>query len=776
MNYKFENIPAELKNTPQWIVWRAEDREGKPTKVPYQVNGEMAQSNNKRTWSTFHTAVKSYSEKDFHGIGFMFSKDDPFVGIDIDHCVADEKLNDFSNEILNLVDSYAEFSPSGKGIHIITKGSLPLRGIGTGKKNPSLGLEVYRHGRYFTFTGNKVNDIEVNERSDQLKELFKKYLKEKEVSKKKAQSSFKRNLNLTNNELWEKMFNSKKGQVIKSLFLGELVNGDHSSTDIALCNHLAFWTDKDASKMDSMFRETNLYREKWERQHSSDGRTYGQMTIDNAIQSTHNKISDSFDNQKYEIQINQGEEQVKKKRPNFKRTDLGNAERLVYQYGKDIRYNNSFNSWYLWDGKRWEADLTNQIKQFAKKTVRSIYEEASQEEEDDVRQKISKHATASESRPRIESMISLAQSEVPILPDDLDKDKWLFNCANGVVDLRTGKLLQHDRKFYMNKISPVSYDPDAKCPLWMRFLEDIMQDDAGNVKHDLIDFLQKAIGYALTGDTSEQVLFVLYGKGKNGKSTFLDTIRYLVGDYGTQANTDSFTVKKNDSVRSDLAALKGSRLVAAAESEEGAKLAESLIKQLTGGDAIQARFLYGNPFVFTPQFKIFFMTNYRPVIGGSDEGIWRRIRLIPFTVTVPDEKVDKYLPDKLLKQEMPGILNWALEGCLKWKKEGLGYPKEIKDATEGYRNEMDTVGTFLNEYCTVGERAKCYVKDLYRRYEDWCDETGEHLLTKVKLNRKVEERGFKKKKDGSGHYFQGIGIKSDFSYSNYFSSTSRKKI
>ncbi|WP_442957034.1 phage/plasmid primase, P4 family [Peribacillus sp. Aquil_B8] len=734
----------------------------------------MAQSNNRRTWSTFQSIVHRYNQGGYDGIGFMFSKDDPFIGIDIDHCVNEGALTELAEDVIETVQSYTEYSPSGQGVHIIAKGKLPLKGPGTGRKNPGMGLEVYRHGRYFTFTGDSLGEIPIVERSDELKILFDKYLKEKEMPAPKVRTEQREREDfstLSNADLWERMFNSKSGGSIKNLFQGLLINGDHSSTDMALCNHLAFWADKDVAKMDSMFRESNLLREKWDKPHSSDGRTYGQMTIDAAVISTQNTVSDF---EPTYSKKNDSKTNRTKRKQSFNRTDLGNAERLVHHHGENIRYNNTFKKWYLWNGNQWNEDETNQIRQLAKQTVRKIYQEASEEEDGDIRAAISKHAMHSEARAKIESMIALAESEVPILPDDLDKNKWLFNCANGVIDLKTGKLLKHDREYYMNKISPVAYDPNAKCPLWDSFLQDIMRDQNGNVNYELIEFLQKAIGYALTGETTEQVVFFLHGKGKNGKSTFLDTIRHLVGDYGKQSNTDSFTMKKNDSVRSDIATLKGSRLVAASESEEGAKLAESLIKQLTGMEPIQARFLYGNPFEFVPQFKIFFTTNHKPDINGDDLGIWRRIRLIPFTVTIPEEKRDKNLPEKFLKQEISGILRWAVEGCLKWQKDGLKPPEEIEKATDLYRSEMDTIGSFISDFCTIHESAKTYSKQLYFRYEDWFHETGEREIPKVTFYKKIEERGFRKKKDNKGFYFQGIGIRSSFEH--YSSSLERKKI
>lgn len=453
-------------------------------------------------------------------------------------------------------------------------------------------------------------------------------------------------------------------------------------------------------------------------------------------------------------------ESAQKEKPKiFKRTDLGNAERLIHRHGENLKYNNVFGKWFIWDGKRWNEDKVNEMQQLAKDTVRNIYKEAYLAEDDDSRKALSEHAAKSENITRVRAMISLAESEVPTLPDKMDADLWLLNCKNGVVNLKTGELTPHNRDYMMTKLAPVAYDPQAKCPTWEQFLKDVMQDEEGNVKHELIDFLQKSVGYSLTGDTSEQVLFFFYGSGRNGKSTFMNVINDILGDYGKQTNAETFTVKKSDRVNNDIAALKGARLVAATESEEGARLAESLVKQLTGGEPILARFLHQEFFEFVPQFKIFFTTNHKPVIRGADEGIWRRIRLVPFTVRIPDEKLDKDLPKKL-SAEMPGILRWAVEGCLKWQKEGLGNPKEVQDATASYRDEMDTMGNFLDEYCIIHENAKCPAPTLYQKYTEWTEENGEYQITRTKLYRKIEERGFRKQKSTGGQqFFFGIGLK-----------------
>ena len=248
---------------------------------------------------------------------------------------------------------------------------------------------------------------------------------------------------------------------------------------------------------------------------------------------------------------------------------------------------------------------------------------------------------------------------------------------------------------FITKLAPVNFEPDAACPRWLEFLSRIMD---GN--EQLIDFLQRAVGYALTGETSEQCLFIFYGSGANGKSTFLQTMSYVLGDYSMSTPTETLLVKRRGAIPNDVARLKGARFVIACEADAENRLAESLIKQMTGGDTISARFLHQEWFDFEPTHKVFFGTNHKPVIKGTDYAIWRRIRLVPFEITIPEGERDKNLPEKL-KAEADGILAWAVQGCLVWQQQGLGVPEEVKAATDSYREEMDILGEFLKDRCRL---------------------------------------------------------------------------
>jgi len=433
-------------------------------------------------------------------------------------------------------------------------------------------------------------------------------------------------------------------------------------------------------------------------------------------------------------------------------TDLGNARRFVARHGGDIRYCHLWHKWMVWDGTRWCIDETGEIERRAKETVRAIYEEAAGAKDSGRRATLGKWAALSESEARLRAMVSLAKSEpgVPVIPSELDTDAWQLNCANGTVDLRTGELRPHRREDLCTKLAPVNYDPEAKFPLWLGFLTEIM----GNRK-PLVDFLQRALGYSLTGDIREQVFFILYGTGANGKSTLTETFKSALGDYGSQAEFGTFLARKTDAIRNDLARLAGARFVSASEAEAGRRLSEELVKTVTGGEAVPARFLYGEFFEFRPQFKLFLATNHKPIIKGTDTAIWRRIRLVPFTVTIPLEQQDRELPGKL-HAELPGILTWAVQGCLAWQEQGLDAPQDVVTATKDYREEMDLLAAFLEECCVQTSEATVPAGRLYERYKKWCDDNGESPLNQQTFGMRLSERDFKSVRTGRVRSRRGI--------------------
>ena len=339
----------------------------------------------------------------------------------------------------------------------------------------------------------------------------------------------------------------------------------------------------------------------------------------------------------------------------FNTTDLGNAERLVAQHGEDLRYCYPWAKWLVWDGKRWAVDAAGELERRAVETVRAIYAEAEAAPDSDERRRIAKHAMASESRARIEAMMALARSQpsVPVAPDDLDADPWILNVQNGTIDLRTGALRPHRHEDLITKVVPVEYDPDAHAPRFAQFLREIFDGD-----EDLISFVRRFAGYSLTGSTAERAFAILHGSGKNGKTTLVELLRDVLGNYAINTDTETILRKKYTGVGNDVAALKGARFVSAAEVEQGRALAEAKVKNLTGTDTVTARFLFAEPFDFRPEFKLWLSTNNKPIIRGTDDAIWDRIRLIPFTRRFKGRDADTRLPEKL-RAEMPGVLRWG---------------------------------------------------------------------------------------------------------------------
>lgn len=459
-------------------------------------------------------------------------------------------------------------------------------------------------------------------------------------------------------------------------------------------------------------------------------------------------------------------------------SDYTNALALVKDHGHGLRYVYPWKSWLVWTGTHWARDTSGAVMRLAKATIKRLASRLP-DLEDDAAKALMAHIKKSLSTSALEAMVKSAQSEegIALQPEAIDHDPWLLNCLNGTLDLRTGHLREHRQADILTKCLPVAYNPAATCPTWTAFLWRIMGGSQGEEDPDmgigelanrqaaderamtLMTFLQQATGYALTGSTREQCMFILHGPTKTGKSTFLATLRALLGPYGQQADMASFSHKDRDEVRNDLADLAGSRFVCALESQEGKRLAESLVKQLTGGaDLIKARFLFQEHFVYKPQFKLFLGTNHKPVIRDTDGAIWERLRLVPFIVQIPKEDRDKTLEERL-QHELPGILAWAVQGCLAWQQAGaLAETQAVTDATATYRDEMDDLGRFLSDVCTLNEACKSKSSVLLKAYQQW---SGHSTETAKAFAQKLMERGYETKHTNTGAFWLGIGLPAD---------------
>jgi putative DNA primase/helicase len=444
----------------------------------------------------------------------------------------------------------------------------------------------------------------------------------------------------------------------------------------------------------------------------------------------------------------------------FPYSDSGNAERIVTRHGQDVRYCHPQKTWYLYDGARWCSDRGGRMMHIAKCIARTLYEEAAEIGDDDERKACAQFARKCESTERKKAALVSTQSEpgIPVAPEQFDADPFLLNCVNGTVDLRTGELRPHRRADLMTRLCPVQYDPAARSPLWDRFME-----EATGGNREVGQFLQRAVGYSLTGATAEEVLFFVHGPGGSGKSTFLEAIKAVLGEYGKSADFETFITRRDaGAIRNDVAELTGRRFVVSIEVDEGKKLAEGLVKLLTGGDTVRARFLYQEAFDYVPQFKLWLAANHAPKVRHDDSAMWRRILRIPFDQVIPKEKRDPSLKARLkdVHESGPAILAWAVEGCLRWQEERLQVPEVVSDATEQYRLDMDPLKDFVSDCCVLHPAAWAPAAQLRQAYEEYCKQSGQkRLLSPREFADGLRSRGCTRDRRHAGHGWLGVGLR-----------------
>lgn len=441
-------------------------------------------------------------------------------------------------------------------------------------------------------------------------------------------------------------------------------------------------------------------------------------------------------------------------------TDSGNAAKFSQLYGDVIRYVIETDSWLLWNGVYWEPTSYIVIQGMAKDVAKTFHNEADAMDQGAMKARLKKHALSAESATRIKDMIILFKSEPGIgLPiAKLDSDGFLLGVKNGYIDLKTGNFYPPDQSKMITQIAGTHFDEKATCPQWVKFVGQVMGGDK-----ELVTYLQRKMGYSLTSSLIEQCMDFGYGFGANGKSTYLNLNLALMGDYGAQASGDLLLdrARSNGGPSGDIASLRGKRFVAMSEVDEGRHFSEALVKSMTGGDAIVARHMYQSQFTFIPTHKMFVAGNHKPVVKGNDDGIWRRMRLIPFSVSIKKEDRDPNLENKL-KSELPGILNWAIEGCLAWQRDGLTTPKAIASATAEYRGEMDIVGSWIRENCIEGPYHTLMFDEAYESFSAWAKDYFGFSYTKKKLGTLLIERGYEKANTAKRKYL-GIGLRTVFS-------------
>lgn len=730
-------IPTELQNLKQWCCYKLVEQKNtdKLSKLP--INPETkkgAKSNDPSTWVDYDTALLYADEYD--GVGFFFTP--PYVGVDIDS-VNLEKIDTKTLEIINTLDSYTEISVSGKGLHIIVRGSIPG---GVCRKGT---LEMYQEARFFAMTGNILRGCpdEVYDRQQELEKIYKKYMEQPKIIVDYGIQD-KRIVNL--NDLLK-----VKNEKFRKLFSGQFEEyPSQSEADLAFCSMVAYFTDGNAELMDKAVRESQLYRDKWDKKHGAD--TYGNLTIKKALDGyTRRDFLPELYMDKY-----------------YPYDDTGNADRFTDIFKDRVLYSYTNKGWYIYDGKRWLFDTLGRINDYFEQSIEVMKKQGmttnipmlENETSEDYQKRLKairtayeKHLTYSRSNRGTVAGVKQSMHKNSVDISEFDGNDMLINLENSVYDMVSGINIPHDATLKFTKKANVSYDESKKCPRWEQFLREIFNDDK-----DLIKWIQKALGYSLTGKTSEQVMFILNGNGRNGKSVFLDVVSHIFGDYRTNIQPDSLMVKNSQGANSDIARLKGARFVTTVESNDGMRFNEGLVKQLTGGDTVTARFLHANEFEFTPKFKVWMATNNRPIIRGTDKGIWRRIRLIPFEREFTEEEVDLDLTSKLLA-ESDGILQWMLKGLEMWQKERLGMCEKILMANKEYRQEMDVVSTFIEECVNNSLGKEVKASELYQHYKNYCLQNGFFVLTSTKFGRELDNKGYIKTHKRTGKYYQNISMK-----------------
>ena len=745
----FVNIPQELKQNAAFCVWKLEKRNGKPTKVPYNpVTGQMARTNEPNSFATFGEAMKVYAMGGYDGIGYRVSEG--IGAIDIDHCIREDgSLNDVAASILSFFpETYFERSPSGTGLRGFFKldPSFAYDKTVYYINNRKHGLEVYLPGttnRFVTVTGDVYRQGSVKRDDEALSNILETFMKR---AKPINGSTVEPCSYLDDDQVIAHASKSESGDKFKALMVGNWTDGydSQSDADMALVSMLAFWCGNVSEQIDRIFRTSGLMRPKWDRM--TGDATYGQITIRNVV-ATNNTIyipvhdaesaEDEFENldeaeehpsfrpdlSKITLTI---EEMQPHTNPRYGRDEIGIGNAFADYFKPIARFNADRNIWYVYDGSVWQPDENSlAVAELAKKLADQLYTFALQIKDEDTRNRYIKRVQKLQLRKNRKTMVEDAKSVHPISMSAFDSNKYLFNLENGTLDLSTLDFRPHDPRDFITKISHIDYDPEATCPRWIQFVDEVMEG-----KTAVGRYLQKAVGYSLSGDTSLECLFIMFGPTtRNGKTTTIETILRLMGEYGRSAKPDMLATNyfrgQSNGSSDDVARLAGARFVGISEMEQKLTINASLTKQLTGNGSITARFLYEGYFEFHLQAKIFIDTNHLPNV--TDQTLFEsgRLKIIPFTRHFSDSEQDKTLKTTLMKPEnLSGILNWAIEGYKLFKAEGLPEPQEVRAATEQYKVDSDRIAQFMTQCLKKETGSELRASAVYNRYKSWCTENG----------------------------------------------------
>lgn len=782
----FVNIPQELKTNVSFCLWRYEKRNGRATKVPYDPRTRQpAKTNDTSTFADFSTAMTAYAMGGWDGIGYRVSEG--IGAIDIDHCIREDgSLNDVAASILSFFsDTYFERSPSSTGLRGFFKLSPDFAYDKTVYyiNNRKHGLEVYLPGatnRFVTVTGDVYRPGTVSRNDDALQSALDTFMKRKSPTKAGFSGSPVSPVSyFTDEQVIEHASNSASGYKFKALYEGRWEEGydSQSDADMALISILTFWCGCVEEQIDRIFRSSALMRDKWDRM--TGDTTYGQITIRNAIQScskiyrpVHN-VGDSPEDEFMSLDISSisaiQEERDRRERegysftpdlrcldtsidslkphtnPRYESFQIGNAKMFVDYYRRIILMNDTRGCWYIYDGRVWRPDAHNlRISEMAKDFHDILLSFANTITSEDTRDRFLKRVQQLDQKKFRDIMVKDAgnDTDIAVRMEAFDRDKYLFNCHNGTIDLRTMEFHSHTPSDYLTKLSDVDYDPSATCPRWISFMDEVFEGDK-----DRIRYLQKAIGYAMSGDTRLECMFILYGPtSRNGKGTTMDTVLRILGEYGRTAKPEMLSKKgfaDSSGPSEDVARLNGARMVNVSEPEKSMVIDASLTKQMTGNNTLTARYLRENSFEFKPQFKLFIDTNHLPQISDMTLFESDRIRIIPFNRHFTAEERDIDLKAFFAEPaNLSGILNWCLDGFRLYQAEGLDMPGSVASATEEYRRHSDRIRMFTAQCIQKQAGQELRSSAIYRHYKDWCAENGFKYENATNFKKKMVAAGF----------------------------------
>lgn len=726
-----KNIPQELKNNGLFCTWRLTER----GKVPFNpVTGTHAKSNNSNTFHNYNTILqhlpKYYAVNSDGAItgGLGMGVFNGFSAIDIDHCIDDTgTLSAEANDIVQYMNSYTEISPSGRGLRIIFKTDVLINKDTHYINNRNNGIEIYiseNTNKYVTLTGKVYKDTTINKID--ITYILEKYMKRENA---RTFDTTIKGVQGTVDDIDARIEKAlRDNPQFKAAWerVATGSGGTESEDDLSLANYLAQVLSGNYEAINQAFIQSPYYAskddvhiKKWQRD------DYRLSTIQMAITSYHS-IKMSIDE-------------------NLNFNDSGNAAVFVENYKDSVFFNVENKNWMIWNGQYWQPDKFGQIKIFAEIIIEQMRNEAVNQPPGELRKKMFTNINRISNRYGKEAMLVEAQHLLPVTNNAFDIEEDIINTKSGIVNLRTGEITEHDKKRMLSKFIDVEINK-KKPTLFLKFLRETYADNL-----ELVDYIQRLAGYWLTGLKSEQALYIFVGDGSNGKSLLLETLLKITGGYGTTSSSELLVDRTfGSNTEQKLAVLIGRRFVMIEETELNDRLKEATIKNMTSDyGEITARFLYGNEFSYKPQFKLVMATNYRPIIRGTDHGIWRRIKLIPHNIVIADDKQDKLLGFKL-EQELPQILWWAIEGAIKYFKDGLQEPHIIKSQVTDYRSDMDVVARWITDNCDVGpdytETSAALFDDITRYIETNKEYKMSNQMFGRNMKKKFEQRHINRKR------------------------------